>query len=311
MNAPGTPIPQMPIQPRETLLSTPTLTCRLLDASERDHLIEASRLEIAAWGKVGQDAEHFFSRAKHGYVIGAFQDGKLVGTISTLRRYWKNVLDLTPEKIAAGNPYGSWYGIAANGTFADADPEGDALFCMAVTAVGAAQRPFPEVPAGDARALNIARCLATLKDLSAPECAKTVAKLAAAVVEDYVQQDPVIRFHKKPKLGILGGAHTIITCPNGRHDDYESLGYNVIMAYPDVDGTANVPDRVEVDASIGETLVVAAGRLGWRCAVRIVSPYSRPAAFRHNLIKALVSVGTGEVKDEPFTNAVRTALTAL
>ena len=83
------------------------------------------------------------------------------------------------------------------------------------------------------------------------------------------------------------------------------------MAYPDVDGTANVPDRVEVDASIGETLVVAAGRLGWRCAVRIVSPYSRPAAFRHNLIKALVSVGTGEVKDEPFTNAVRTALTAL
>jgi len=311
MDSHSNALPQGPIQPREKLLTTKTLTCRLLDATERDLLTEAARIEMAAWGHVGQDAEHFFSRAKNGYVIGAFRDGGLIGTISCMRRHWRPVAEMTKNDIAAGHPYTSWLGISANGTFADAEPDGDAIFCMAVTSAGAVRRPFPEVPAGDARALEIARCMATLKDTKAPECEKIVAKLAAAVVEVYIPQDYVIKFHKKPKAGILGGAQTLVTLPNGRKDDYESLGYNVIMAYPQVDPTAIVPERTDEDPSPGDTLVVAAGRLGWRCGVRIVSPYSRPGGFRHSLIKALVSVGTGEVKDDPFTNAVRAAVAGL
>ncbi|NOZ02861.1 MAG: hypothetical protein GXP54_13390 [Deltaproteobacteria bacterium] len=143
---------------------------------------------------------------------------------------------------------------------------------------------------------------------SAPEAAATAAALAAACFKDYIPTDYVMRFHSRPKGGILDGARIVKIIPRGRPSDLDSMGYNVIMAYPEAassDKTSVFPSSTDTDVSSGEALVLAAARLASDLSIRVVAPYSRPAGFRYSLIKTLMAIASGSTtRDRPLHDAV-------
>jgi hypothetical protein len=286
----------------DTLFRTATLSCRLVGPEETAHLETAARFDIDAWGtRLGQGAERFRDRATNGFLVGAFQGDELVGTISAVRRAWAPMLE------ARGNPahpYATWEGISSGGRFT-VHEDGDALYCVAVTAKGTVRRPLPAVAPGDHPAVALAGALAREDDLRDEFVRVRAGALARATAEAWVPQDPVMRFHTKPKGGVLGGAVVEFLVPDGRWDDTDAMGYNVIMSYPEIAPGATFPDAIAEDPSPGETLILGAAALGTRLGVRRVIPYSRPGAFRASLIKALVAIGTGGQPPEgPFGEAV-------
>ena len=280
------------------LFGTADIECRLIGTREELLIAEAAALDIAAWGPVlGQDAEHFAARVRHGYVIGALRGDELIGTISCIRRAWAPMLAAAG---VPGHPFATWDGITTAGTFVESEPDGDALFCVAVTSKGSVPRPYPAVPEGTQPALELARFIALGGD---------AVGLAAATIDAWIGSDPVLRFHAKPKGdGALGGAKVVVSLPGGRPADLEAMGYNVIMSYPEIPHGATFPARIASSPSPGETLVLAAAALGVRLGVRLVAPYSRPAGFRLALIKSLGAIGTGAAGEDAFTAAVRAAI---
>jgi len=290
---------------RDILFNTPGVLCRLIDRHEREVLEEAAAIDREAWGdRLAQDAEHFEARAANGFLVGAFKGDELVGTISAVRRPFAM---MEAARNDPNHPFSTWDGISCRGTFAHCEPMGDALFCVAVSSRGASPRRYPEVPTGTHKALELARELSFETDTLDEAVGARAAALAAATIDVYAPLDPVMRFHMKPKGGgILPGARILWPIPRGRPADTDAMGYNLLMAYPELVPGATFPDSVSVEVSVGEALILAAAALGSRLGVRLVVPYSRPGAFRYNLIKALVAIGTGAPASlDPFQAAVR------
>lgn len=288
---------------RGPLFESPGLTCRILESEEGDELEAAARLDRAIWGAVGQDAGAFASRVTHGYVIAAFQGRELLGTLSCLVRRYE------PAHRAAQDPthpYATWDGITGCGRFDTAEPDGDALFCVAVTSSRAALRSFPPVPEGSHPALTVARVLASNQDAKDPSAGKLARELARSVAAIHIPSDEVMRFHARPKGdGLLGGARIVAVLPDGRPGDLPAMGYNVIMAYPDLAASFPTTVRLDRDVSNGEALVLAAAALASRLGLRVAAPYSRPAGFRRALVGALCAAVLDPGSTDPLVRAVR------
>lgn len=290
----------------DILFRTPELACRLLRADETENIGIAAAMDLLAWGDtLGQGPDKFASRAKNGYVVGVFQGEELVGTISAVRRRWQPVVDAKNDRT---HEYATWDGVSSNGTFARHETDGDALYCVAITSKGASRKPYPVVPEGDHPALALARDLAAEKDATDPAFAAVAEKLAAATAPIWIPIDPVIRFHGKPKGGIVGGATVRFPLPGGRIDDRDAMGWNVIMTYPEFPENPTFPASIDTAVSSGETLILGAAALGARLGVKYVVPYSRPGALRHAIIKALVAIAAGTAGDDALTTAVNAFL---
>lgn len=286
----------------DCLFHSPTLWCRTLAPQEHEFLEAAASLERTVWGIVGQDAKVFADRVTHGFVVAAFQNGDLVGTLSCLRRRFEPVLR---ARVESGNPYATWDGITGQGRFVTAEPEGDALFCVAVTSSNATARPEPTIPDGSHPALLLARDLSEGRDALDPMVGRIARELAEACAPIHVPRDDVMRFHARPKgLGLLGGARIVSVLCNGRPNDLPAMGYNVVMAYPPL--PASFPKRVVLDqgVSIGEALVLATAALASRIGVRLVVPYSRPAGFRRALVEALCTFVVAPTCPDPLVRVV-------
>ncbi len=262
------------------------LVLRVIKPDEDQILTEAAHINNIVWGEgLKSTPEDFISRAKHGWVIGAFKDGLLQGTISGIPGRMSELENMDKS----GHPYRSWNGITANGTFKNADPTGDVLFCVAVTSKLTTKYKGFKPPQKDHPYVRLANQIYEKQDITDKEFSAKLKLLARNIIDFYVESnlDYVLRFHKKPKAdGIIGGARVVRILENGRPQDHNSLGYNVILLYPQIDQL--VLPEIPIVRSIGEALVVAAAYLTYHHEyLKYVAPYSRPAQLRENIIKAL------------------------
>src|SRR3990167_8483028 len=81
-----------------------------------------------------------------------------------------------------------------------------------------------------------------------------------AEVEKYLPNDPVYKFHKKPKGG-GAGATLVGLIAGGRPEDKSSLGYNMLLKYPEPKNIALTEDA-PVSNQLIETVLVLAEDLG-------------------------------------------------
>lgn len=294
---------------RDTLFATRDLSCSLVDRSEAGLLEQAARIEQDAWGPgLGQDAGHMEARAANGFLIAAFRGGEIDGTISAVRR---RLADVLAARDNPAHPLATWDGVSSRGTLARSEPDGDALVCVAISTRDSRPRHYPQAPAGAHPALEMARELSFETDAFDDQAAGRARTLADATIAAHIPNDSILRFHARPKcLGALGGAEVLFALPRGRPADLASMGYNVVMAYPELAQGFTPPAAIEAETGAGEALVVAAARLATSLSgVRRLVAFTRPAGFRSALIRALVAIGTESAPhDDPFIAAVRQAL---
>jgi len=266
---------------------TTAIHCRPILPREEQLIATATSINNEVWGKgLTSSEEEFRSRANLGYVVGAFGPDGLLGTISALELPSSDLA----RDVGERGPLSTWDGATGNGRFTTACPGSDTLCCVAVTAL-TARRPGERPP----------RPLADLEDGDYADWARLLLEqpgvfplppapgdLARQLFPAYLESnlDPVLRFHSRDK-GPLRGARPWLPVPGGRPSDPGSLGYNVLLRYPELTPRARSALLVPGDyapSAIGEALVLGAARLAASIpSIRYVVPYSRPAAYRRNL----------------------------
>jgi len=89
------------------------------------------------------------------------------------------------------------------------------------------------------------------------------------------KQDPVLSFHYKPKAGLKTGAKFVQEIENARPADTNSLGYCVLVKYPEL----NTSPTINPKTSPGTQLVEAALLYAHTQDLKKVYAYSRPAGL--------------------------------
>ena len=119
----------------------------------------------------------------------------------------------------------------------------------------------------------ISICSADYKPKSIPEI---VARPTPEEVRQYVEEnnDPVMRFHQKPK-GNIGGAKLVDVIENGRPEDKSSLGYTMLLKYPEPDMSVAITYGAAVSNQLIEVALITARDLG----IKNVYAYSRPGGL--------------------------------
>ena len=118
-------------------------------------------------------------------------------------------------------------------------------------------------------------CISICSDNYKPEpVPETAAAADAKKARECLAQDPVYRFHTKPKGGFEKGAELISLIPNARPEDKRALGYNMLMKYPEIKKQSRVKIRgsESVATQLMEAVMVFAQQLG----IKDVYVFSRP-----------------------------------
>lgn len=105
-------------------------------------------------------------------------------------------------------------------------------------------------------------------------------------IEEYIRsgRDHVLEFHRQSKGGIPGATVWRIL-PNGRPEDKESVGYNVLMKYPTINASTNI---VRSNAPSPAILLIEHALLyAKEHRIQNVIAFSRPSDFRKFLEKQL------------------------
>jgi long-chain acyl-CoA synthetase len=92
-------------------------------------------------------------------------------------------------------------------------------------------------------------------------------------VLEYLPNDPVYKFHRKPKGG-ESGAELVGLIPAGRPEDESSCGYNMLLKYPEPH-SAPVTESAPVSNQLIEVVLLLAGDIG----IKKVYAYSRPGGL--------------------------------
>ena len=117
-------------------------------------------------------------------------------------------------------------------------------------------------------------CSADYRPKDIPEVTRTP---DIAEVQKYLPDDPVYKFHQKPKGG-GGGAELVGLIQGGRPEDKSSLGYNMLVKYPEPkDVTIN--ENAPVSNQLIEVVLLLAQDLG----IKDVYAYSRPGSLASHL----------------------------
>lgn len=87
--------------------------------------------------------------------------------------------------------------------------------------------------------------------------------------------DSVYNFHLKKKGGLDSGGHLVKLLPHARPDDKMSLGYNMLLAYPELDRQTTINS----DASVPTQLIECVMYLGAASGVKNVYAFSRPSGL--------------------------------
>ncbi len=129
----------------------------------------------------------------------------------------------------------------------------------------------PEASDRDGKALV---CVSICSADYHPKDIPSVARVPdVAEVEKYLPNDPVYKFHQKPKGG-GGGAALVGLIPNGRPEDKSSLGYNMLLKYPEPKNIL-IDESAPVSSQLIEVVLLLAQDLG----LKDVYAYSRPGGL--------------------------------
>ncbi len=120
----------------------------------------------------------------------------------------------------------------------------------------------------------ISICSADFKPKDIPSVTTTP---TVAEVEKYLPNDPVYKFHQKAKGG-NGGAELIGLIPNGRPEDKSSLGYNMLLKYPEPNDI-KIDEHAPASSQLIEVVLLLAEDLG----IKDVYAYSRPGGLAVHL----------------------------
>src|SRR3989344_6056194 len=117
-------------------------------------------------------------------------------------------------------------------------------------------------------------CSADYRPKDIPEVTRTP---DIAEVQKYLPDDPVYKFYQKPKGG-GGGAELVGLIQGGRPEDKSSLGYNMLVKYPE-------PKDVTIDenAPVSNQLIEAVLLLAQDLGIKDVYAYSRPGSLASHL----------------------------
>ena len=135
-------------------------------------------------------------------------------------------------------------------------------------------------------------------------------ELADRVIDDYLKTslDNVIRFHRKPKGGMGKGGEVEKVLPQGRPEDIDAMGYNVLVEYPGIGPDTKIVKTKNASPSI--LLIEQAMQLAKEKGCKKVIAFSRPAQFRIHLAKALdESVPLEPYNAEEFASFTKRVLT--
>lgn len=228
--------------------TTDTHSFRKILPHEKKTLHEAVRINNIMWGKkLHTTFENFQERAKNATILGVFdKKNKLLGTISCLQATQDDIKKIGTKKFWAN----TWDGITSNGTFANNTYKGNALVCPAISIISSnnkkSKKTYPS------------------KQL-----------LTEKLLEEYSASDNdyVLRFHRLPKAGLKKGAEILKIIPNGRPEDTDSLGYNILFKYPNIKSKP----ILNTNSSIGIQLIEAALLYAYNNKIHYVYAYSRPA----------------------------------
>ena len=214
---------------------------RRLSPSETEILARAVVINNERWLGLPSTLEEFRARTQNGLVYGAFEEIEgLVGSLSCVQVSH-------PEKFK------TWEAATGNGTLSNHDSKGDTLLCVAIS----------------------------VKNTTGvkPYHSGGVTKNPKLYIEEYVAsgKDHVLEFHRKPKGG-LPGATVWKILEQGRPDDKESMGYNVLMKYPEITKETKI---VRSSATSPSVLLIEHALLYAKDhGIKNVIAFSRPAGFR-------------------------------
>jgi hypothetical protein len=226
------------------------LFVREIRADEDKILNEALAINNDRFKGLPSTKEEFKSRAQNGKLLGVFDEEKLLGSLSCVRLN-KSDIDLLS----------TWDQATANGTLKNNNPEGDSLLCVAISVVG--------------------------KDISNDYLniqLSNIGELAEKEIGEYISSghDYVLNFHSKSKAGVEG-AKLYKIIKNGREDDTDSVGYNVIVKYPEINPETKLISDPNASASI--KLIEFAIFYAKESGIKNIYAFSRPAGFKSYLMK--------------------------
>ena len=213
---------------------------RKINDHETEIIKQALKINNVRFPFVPSTLEEFCARTQNGLFFGVFEEQKgLVGSLSCVQISH-------PEKIK------TWREASANGTLTNHNPKGDTLLCIAISVISSRR----------AKLVHFGSVKVNPKKY----------------VKEYVRsgKDHVLEFHRKPKGGIPGATVWKIL-PNGRPEDKESMGYNVLMKYPTIDESTNI---VRSNAPSPAILLIEHALLyAKEHGIKDVIAFSRPAGF--------------------------------
>ncbi|MBI3379627.1 acyl--CoA ligase [Candidatus Gottesmanbacteria bacterium] len=229
---------------------------RKINSNEKVILKKAVEINNSRFLGLPAALSEFKGRAKNGILLGAFEEKEgLVGSISCLR------IDL--EKV---KKYKTWMEATNNGTLKNNNSKGDSILCVAISMKTNHRQ-------------QITNNKQKIKNNKLEKLAKQYIKFYVTSGKDYV-----INFHMKPKGG-LPGATVWKILENGRKDDKESMGYNVIMEYPKPGKNQKIIKSKNTAPSV--TLIEEVLSYAQKQGIKNVIAFSRPSGYREYLLSKI------------------------
>ncbi|MEK9143816.1 MAG: class I adenylate-forming enzyme family protein [Patescibacteria group bacterium] len=226
---------------------------RQISADEEEVIKKALEINNARFPFVPATLEEFCARTQNGLFFGVFDEQKgMIGSLSCVQ-------------VSHAEKIKTWNQATASGTLANHDLKGNTLLCVAISV--SLTRPGLVKKQGQA-----------LQQIPNDQ----LVKIAKQHIEKYVNsgRDHVLEFHHQSKGGIPGATVWKIL-PNGRPEDKEAMGYNVLMKYPTIDASTNV---VRSNAPSPAILLIEHALLyAKEHGIKNVIAFSRPSGFRKYL----------------------------
>ncbi|KKS87309.1 MAG: AMP-dependent synthetase and ligase [Candidatus Gottesmanbacteria bacterium GW2011_GWB1_43_11] len=245
---------------------------RQIKPQEIEILKKAVEINNDRWTGLPATLHEFRKRAKNGIVLGVFNDSaQLVGSLCYVQMLFNQVKQLK-----------TWREATANGTLSNHNPQGDTLLCVAIS-ITLPNPPLqregipplnPTLPPLNLRGGEEGLNNVTIKQFNN----SLLTQLAKQHIQQYANSnlDHVLNFHRKPK-GDLPGATVWKILANGRPDDREACGYNVLMKYPQIPKGTKIIHSASSTSSI--MLIEHALMFAQKQGIKHVIAFSRPAGF--------------------------------
>ena len=217
---------------------------RKINDHETEIIKQALKINNVRFRFVPSTLEEFCARTQNGLFFGVFEEQKgLVGSLSCVQISH-------PEKIK------TWRKASTNGTLSNHNTKGDTLLCIAISVISSRR----------AKLVHFGSVKVNPKKY----------------VKEYVRsgKDHVLEFHRQPKGGIPGATVWKIL-ENGRPEDKEAMGYNVLMKYPTINKNTEI---VRSNAPSPAILLIEHALLyAKEHGIKDVIAFSRPAGFKKYL----------------------------